>query len=102
MNNPRATARDRTLAQNLALKCDLARCTREGNDVADVIDTRGIHHGAFEAQTETCVWHCSIAAQIALPRIRFLLHLELVEAAIEVVQALFALATTDDFADSGH
>lgn len=47
------------------------------------------------------MWDGSVASQVAVPRVGFFIHVEFVESFIEVVESFFALATADDFADTG-
>ena len=70
--------------------------------VADVADTRQVHHHALEAQTEAGVTAGAVAAQVAVPPVILRVHAQLLDAALQNVQPLLALAAADDLADAGH
>src|SRR6478736_1949268 len=74
---------------------------REGDDVADVLHPRGVHNGPLKAQAEAGVGDGAVAAQVAIPVVGLLVQPHLVHAAVEDIEALFALRSADDFADTG-
>ena len=70
--------------------------------VADVAHAREIHHHALEAEAEARVAAGAVAAQVAVPPVVGGIHAELLDAALEHVEPLLALAAADDLADAGH
>ena len=69
--------------------------------VADVADTGQVHHHTLEAQTETGVTAGAVAAQVAVPPVILGVHAQLLDAALQQLQALLTLAAADDLADAG-
>mgnify|MGYP001646557849 CR=1 FL=1 len=70
--------------------------------VADVAHAREVHHHALEAEAEACVAAGAVAAQVAVPPVVGGIHAKLLDAALEHVETLLALAAADDLADAGH
>ena len=70
-------------------------------DVADIAHARQIHHHALEAQAEARVVAGAVPAQVAVPPVVLRVHAQLLDAALEQLQTLLALAAADDLADAG-
>src|SRR5437899_7991874 len=87
--------------QCACLELGLARCTRERDHVADVLDPGRVLDRALEAETEPGVRHGAVAAQVAIPPVVFCGEPDLGDPAIEYVEPLLALAAADDLADAG-
>lgn len=70
-------------------------------DVADVVDAGEVHDEALEAQAEAGVVAGAVAAEVQVVLVLVLLHAELLDAALEDVEALLALGAADDLSDAG-
>ena len=68
--------------------------------VADVAHAREVHHHALEAEAEARVAAGAVAAQVAVPPVVGGIHAKLLDAALEHVETLLALAAADDLADA--
>ena len=53
------------------LKFRVARCSREGDNIANIIYPRGVHHKPFKAEAVTRVGHSAKLAQFGVPPIIF-------------------------------
>src|SRR5712691_10676789 len=80
----------------------VSRRPRERNDVTYVGKSRGVRHGALEAQAESRVRHRAVAAQVAIPAVMLLVELGGGEPRVQHIEALLALAAADDLADAGR
>src|ERR1700730_6474670 len=78
----------------------VARRARKRNRVAHVGKAGDISERALEAEPEPRMRHGAVAAQIAIPAIVLLVDAALRHARVQDVEALFALAAADDFADA--
>lgn len=70
-------------------------------DVADVVDAGEVHDEALEPQAEAGVVAGAVAAEVQVVLVLVLLHAELLDAALEDVEALLALGAADDLSDAG-
>ena len=68
-----------------------ARGAREGLNVADIADAGDVHNKSLEAETEACVLSAAVLAQLEVPPVVLFLESELVECALEVIEALLSL-----------
>src|SRR4026209_3044031 len=90
------------LALRSGLKLGVARCTREGNYIADVFEAGEVHHHPFQPQPEPGVRHGAETAQVEIPPIGFFVPAGLPQPAQYNLIALFTLTAADDFADTRH
>ena len=84
------------------LELRVARCAREGDNVANVFQAGQVHHHAFEAETESGVGHRAVTAQVEVPPVGFFVQTASAQPFGQDIVALFALAAADDLADPRH
>ena len=88
------------------LKADLevsrARCPRERNDVADVVDSGNEHQQSFKPETKPGMRHGPEPAQINIPVILLFAEIVLFQVRLQHVKTFFALAAANDFPNTGN
>ena len=79
-----------------------AWCAREWDDVADVRHPGGVRHRPVKPEPEPGVRHRAVPAQIAIPPVDRRIESHLAHPRIQHIEALLALAASDDLAHAGR
>src|SRR5947209_7602347 len=84
------------------LELHVARCSREWDDIPDVLHAGDEVHHSLQTKTEPSVRHGTEASQIEIPPIMLRVQPRRLQALEKHVVSLFALAPADDLAHSRH
>ena len=76
--------------------------SREGENVADILDSGKIHDDSFKTKTVTGVFAAAVTAKVKIPAVIFFFKSKFVDAVDKNVKTLFSLASANDFANAGN
>ena len=84
----------------LCLERSLAGGSRVGDDVANVLHASQVHEHALKAEAKTGMGNTAVASELVVPPVRCALHSSSLKLRLEDIEALFSLASADDFSQS--